>query len=277
MELLRLRGFPWAAVLLAAALLAVYLLLSGETPYIPSDQLYTLSTSLGNPLTLLSYVFVHVGIYHLAGKLRPLALCALVLESVLPSRHVVLLFLFSGAAAGIAFALTNPFITLIGASAGISGMMGAAMILRPKQSLVLLLALPLVVPLAVMPGIAAASSYYDSILSNERQSLQTSLVQAVNESRFNNSAALQQKISALNQSLAKTEKKIAQTKSGAAREEAVPTDLLVHFYGVVAGVLYVFLFRRRDMMDSKEEFIGLGDLLRSLPSRLAGRKKRRGR
>ncbi len=158
MALFKLGKFPWGTTALTLGLLLAYFALSGDTPYIPSSLLYSLSSSLRNPLSLFSYLFVHVGIIHLVGNIIPFILFALVLESTVKSRHVVFVFLFTGALAGLAFALTNPFITLIGASAGISGLMAAAMVLRPKQSIVLLIALPLLVLLVIVPGVNAAGT-----------------------------------------------------------------------------------------------------------------------
>ncbi len=275
MPLLQFRKFPWATAGLALALLLAYFGLSGETPYIPSSLLYSLSSSLRNPVSLVTYLFVHIGIVHLVGNLVPFLLFALLLESAARSRHVVFLFLFSGALSALAFSFTNPFITLIGASAGISGLMAAAMVLRPKQSLVLLIALPLLVPLVIVPGVNAASVYYDNWLNAEKQSQQQTLQQKINESQFNKSPELQQQIAVLNQTITQTETKIKASAEGKAREEAVPSDFFVHVYGVLAGLAYVYFFLRREAIAAKKEFVELGDLLTSIPQRIRQKQKRR--
>ncbi|MBU1197597.1 rhomboid family intramembrane serine protease [Candidatus Micrarchaeota archaeon] len=277
MPFVEFKRFPWGTLILALSLIIVYVLLSQETTYIPSSSLYEYALTNLNPYSYVTHLFVHVGILHFIGNLIPLILFALVFEMAVAWPHVVSVFLFSGILASFIFALTNPFIALIGASAGISGLLGAALALKPKQALVVLLAIPFLLSFIVIPGATYVDDWYAGRLQSDQQRLRNQYATALNASQYNRSAELQMHVQQLNSSLHQTDKKLETTQEGKSREESVPTDLFVHIYGVLAGLLYVYLFRRKQMMASRKEYLELGDYLISLIRGIAGRKRKRGR
>lgn len=266
--------YPLGTLVLGVSLVVAYLLLTRGTAYIPDSLLYRYSLSLSVPYTLLTHLFVHVGLFHLVGNLVPLVLFALVLETAVVWYDVVFLFLFSGMLASLLFAFANPFITLVGASAGISGVLSAALVVKPKQTMVLLVALPLLLNFGLVPALTAANDQYQAGLEAQHQAVQTSLQAALNASAHNKSPELAAQVVALNASAQEAAQKVQTTQSGKAREASTPTDLLVHVYGVLAGLLYLYLFRRPALVYGRHDYEEIGDRLFNAWERLRGRRPR---
>lgn len=90
---------------------------SNEYGFIPSGF---------SPFTLFSYQFLHGGLGHLIGNMIILVLVGLTVEQLLGSFNYLLFYLLSGALGAVVFGLVHlgSPVSLIGASASISGLMG---------------------------------------------------------------------------------------------------------------------------------------------------------
>ena len=88
-------------------------------------------------LTLLSALFIHAGPVHLAGNLLFLLIFGLPAERVMGPWRYLLLFLAGGALANLAAALLmgDPARAIIGASGGVSAVIGAYLALFPTARL----------------------------------------------------------------------------------------------------------------------------------------------
>lgn len=88
-------------------------------------------------LTLLSALFIHAGPLHLAGNLLFLLIFGLPAERVMGPWRYLLLFLAGGALANLAAALLmgDPARAIIGASGGVSAVIGAYLALFPTARL----------------------------------------------------------------------------------------------------------------------------------------------
>ncbi len=259
---------PYGTLVLVAAVAVAYWLLSQETLYISSADLYRFALFYQNPLTFVTHLFVHVGFYHLMGNLVPLFLFALVLESAVVWYDVIFIFLFSGIVASALFILTTPLVALAGASAGISGILGASLVLKPKQALVLLLAMPLLLSYVVFPVLTYSNQLFSESLQEKKTQVQQEYRTAVNQAQYNKSPQLQQQVQQLNQTLQSAEKNVEVQEKGKEREQGIPTDLAVHVYGVIGGLLYLWLFRPQLLKSSRKEYEALGKSIVGLVEKL---------
>ncbi|MFH1750448.1 MAG: rhomboid family intramembrane serine protease [Candidatus Micrarchaeota archaeon] len=266
-----IRGFPIGTALLAIAILATYWSLSASTPYITDSSLGDLALKGGNPFSAITHLFVHVGVFHLIGNLIPLILFGIVLESVVLSADVVLIFLMAGVGASVLFSLVNPLTPLIGASGGISGMLTAVMLIRPKAALALLIGTPLLISFVVFPAVDLGGKFYEDKLDEKKYELSKELAVAVTENRT------PQAVAQINSSLERTQTQISITQEGKKREAQTPSDFLVHIYGAVIGGFYVYFFKRKELKAAEEEFVGIGawifEKADALSARLRGKKR----
>jgi membrane associated rhomboid family serine protease len=96
----------------------------------------------------LTSMFVHASMAHLIGNLIVLLVAGWAVERRMGSARFIALYLLCGytAAYGFAFSAPNDTTPLIGASGAIAGVVAAHLWLRPRDPVVALLAIPLLVP-----------------------------------------------------------------------------------------------------------------------------------
>ncbi|MBI5599918.1 MAG: rhomboid family intramembrane serine protease [Deltaproteobacteria bacterium] len=92
------------------------------------------------PLTLLTAMFVHAGLFHLLGNMLYLWIFGDNIEDTLGHFRFILFYLFTGAAASMTHIIANPGATvpLIGASGAIAGVLGAYFMLFPRAKVLTL-------------------------------------------------------------------------------------------------------------------------------------------
>jgi len=260
-----LSKWPSGTVFLSGTAVILYLLLSQGTFYIPDTQLSGLAFFIGNPFALFSHLFVHVGVFHLVGNLIPLIAFALLLELATSSFDVVGIFIFSGSLSAILFAVLNPGTAIVGASAAIAGMMGALTALKPKQSVILLLAVPLFVSFVAIPYAATLQHKEEVKLVQAAQVLQQNVTVLVQQNKTQEAAQV-------NQSLQQVAQQVQITQKGRERERITPTDFFVHAYGAAFGIAYLFLFRRKKLYAAVGEYSHFFDFPRLGPLPWARKK-----
>jgi len=247
---------PWATLALSAAILFVYFFLSGGLLFISDQQLYPQAFSLdGTPQSLLSHIFVHVGIKHLVGNVVPLLLFGALVESTV-SFHLLAVFLLSGVFASLLFAFLTAGTTLVGASAAISGVMGAALAAKPRHALLFLILTPIILFFFIFPGLQAYTDFRAGQLAQQQTTLSQQVVSLVKQQRVEEAAQA-------NASLQEVVAQAAVEEAGKKREEEVSTDTSVHLFGALFGVAYLFLVRRRAFEEGISEFRSLGEDLYS--------------
>lgn len=113
-----------------------------------------LSTSAGipEPLTLLTYMFLHGGWVHLFGNMLFLWVFGDNVEDAMGSVRFLIFYLLAGVAAGIAFAVSAPYSTtpLVGASGAIAGIVAAYLLLYPRVKMWVLILMRLPLKLSAM-------------------------------------------------------------------------------------------------------------------------------
>jgi len=243
-----------------------YLALSSGTPYMTNEGMKSLSFSAERPESAITHLFAHVGLQHLIGNLIPLLLFGILLETALGVLDVLLVFFLSGIISAFAFSFFNPATVLIGASAGISGLMSASLFLKPKKALVFLILLPIAIYLVVFPALDYASTAYSSQLVSEKATisqnvgvLNESLQVAIARNDTQKAGEIRREIATNVQVLKTVENKEMITNEGTKREKIIPTDVPVHFYGGLVGALYLFLFRRKKLDEGQDEFAEIGE------------------
>jgi membrane associated rhomboid family serine protease len=92
------------------------------------------------PLTLLTAMFLHGGIFHLLGNMLYLWIFGNNIEDYLGSFRFVLFYLLSGLGASLTHIIFNPNsqVPMIGASGAIAGVLGAYLILYPRANVLTL-------------------------------------------------------------------------------------------------------------------------------------------
>lgn len=230
--------FPFATVVLAVFVVSVYFWSSEGSLYPSSNPVNAFAFGLPNLGGVLFHLFFHVGLLHLLGNIVPLLLFAFLLEQVLFREDVFLVFLSSGLLAGFIFSLLNPSILLVGASAGVSGLMAAAAVSSPKKGILLLLATPLVVSLLVLPAATAFSQNTVTVLVNQTQALNERAQVLDSQNKTVEAEEVKTQASELQQ-------KTALIEEGQTRERETPTDFFVHAIGAIVGFCFVAVFRRK--------------------------------
>lgn len=249
---------PLPTIVLFAAVAGAYFYLSGGQLFMSDDVLGTYALQPSQPASFFSYGFVHVGVLHLAGNLVPFLAFAFLAEAVIGAQ-LFLVFLLAGVVGGAAFLLFSPGVALVGASAGISGLLGVAFSARPKASAVALLAMPFAVYLLVFPAANALISSQQNFFF-ERQAFfseQSEEFEAQNK-------AVEATVAA--EKAAEAQAHAERLSSGESREKSTQTDALVHFVGVIVGFFYVFAFHHEKFVqgatDVRESVLCLQQRLR---------------
>lgn len=129
----------------------------GAIPY-EITHLRTISSfpRLSPPLTLITAMFLHGGLFHLVGNMLYLWIFGNNVEDFLGSIRFVIFYLLSGLGANFVHILFNPNsrVPMIGASGAIAGVLGAYLILYPTariMTLIFIWILP--IPAALILGL----------------------------------------------------------------------------------------------------------------------------
>lgn len=119
--------------------------LTDEMALVSADVLY-------RPWTIITSMFAHGGFPHLFYNMFALFLFGLILESIIGSKKLLLIYFSAGIAGSVA---SLPFYTAtLGASGAIFGILGALAILRPRMIVyVSFVPMPIIVAVAVWAAI----------------------------------------------------------------------------------------------------------------------------
>lgn len=231
-----------AALFLFFILLFGFVLLSGFRAFIPVSLLSIFGFSIRQPWALLSYWLTHTGLFHLAVNAVSVFAFAAILERTLSARGVLKIFFFSAFLSAFFFSLLNPDILLIGASAGMSGLLACSLVLKPKQSLIALAAI-LAFLLLLFPLISFALEEQKTSLQSETSILSSDLNKAVAEKNF-------QKAKELSKQLAEKNTQSSEFNLALKLSATTKTDSLIHALGAFFGLAYLAVFRKQSLKDA---------------------------
>jgi membrane associated rhomboid family serine protease len=123
---------PWTLRILAANVV-IYLLTLAE-PRLVEILMFVPAFLLERPWTLLSYMFVHGGTWHILFNMLALFFFGPRVEMELGNRDFLLLYFLSGITGGL-LSFVTPFTAIIGASGAIYGVMLAYAYLWPRAQI----------------------------------------------------------------------------------------------------------------------------------------------
>ncbi len=237
-----------ATLILFSALILSYLFLSNMGFFIPLEKIEALEFYLRQPSGLFTFMFVHIGASHLLLNSVSFLVFGLVLERALKGKHVVGIFFLSGFISAAAFLLVFPQYALVGASGGTAGMIAAAFMVKPKNTVLAFIAMLLLFGLGTVA--------YGKIFEESRKAME----KEVKEIRENQNKAILEgdlnRAQDLNRQIGVVKEKIAETEEGRQREEKTPSDALIHVFGAFVGLGYVLAFRREDYKKTVGAFDG---------------------
>src|SRR5579885_1520378 len=106
-------------------------------------------------LTLLTALFLHGGVFHLAGNMLFLFIFGPAVEMRFGHRHYLYFYLGAGVAAGLAMVFMDPAaqIPVIGASGAIAAVLGAYFILYPRARILTVLPFFFIIELVEVPAL----------------------------------------------------------------------------------------------------------------------------
>jgi membrane associated rhomboid family serine protease len=139
----------------------------GATPLYLMRDVNLLPQFPGHGLTLLTSMFLHGGLLHLAGNMLYLWIFGNNIEDAIGHGKFVLFYLLSGIAAVVAhmaFDVTSP-IPMIGASGAISGVLGAYALLYPHARVVVMFWLFIFIRMVRVPAVIVLGLWFVMQLS----------------------------------------------------------------------------------------------------------------
>ncbi len=117
---------------------------------------------LPQPLTLVTSMFLHGGILHLAGNMLYLWIFGNNIEDVLGPVRFIVFYLIGGMVASLAHVVTGPSspLPMIGASGAIAAVLGAYFLLYPRTNVVVLLWFFFIVRLIRVPAVFVLGAWF---------------------------------------------------------------------------------------------------------------------
>jgi len=227
-----------ATIAIALILVAAYFFFSQGNLFIEKNMLLSMSFSAGNTFNIISYMLAHMSIWHLMVNVVSLVLFASIVELALSSKDVVGIFLFSAILTVVFFSFFIPGIALIGASAGVWGIMASGFVLNVKKA-VAALVIVVVLFLLLFPAAAFVVQQYENSMLQKNAELGTSLTKAVEAG----DRELEIVIAAEKRVTETVLKEFGESKQLAA---GANIDPFLHCYAAIFGIAYLLLFRRKE-------------------------------
>ncbi len=119
------------------------------------DSFRILARFAAEILTIVSSMFVHGGVWHVAGNMLYLFIFGAAVEWRLGSRRYLIFYLVSGTAAALATIFISPHseVPVIGASGAIAGVLGAYFIFYPRARITTILPLFIFIQVIEIPAV----------------------------------------------------------------------------------------------------------------------------
>ncbi len=169
---------PYCTLAIIAANVAVYLYQMLLSP--PAEALFIMDfglvpgwlSGLGQPapppgllprpLTLISAMFLHAGLWHLAGNMLYLWIFGRNVEDALGGGRFLAFYLLGGLAASLAFVASAPaeVVPMIGASGGVAAVLGAYLVLFPRARVLVLFWFIFIVQLVRVPAVLLLAIWF---------------------------------------------------------------------------------------------------------------------
>lgn len=242
---------PYATIFLTVLIASAYFYLSNFALYSTEKDLLDLSYHISkNPILVVVYMFVHTGLYHLFGNITPLIFFSFILERKIGSKNTFSIFILSGISSAILFSIFEPKYALLGASAAVAGIMGAATTRSPKLSFPTLILTPILIYYLIFPTISFATI-----------SVQDKLAVAENKLMYDINTAIEKgehdRVIELNQSLKLVVEEKQKIEEGKQLEIETPTSISIHLFGAIFGVIYLYILNKEEFANGLKEYANL--------------------
>ena len=114
------------------------------------------------PATMISYMFLHGGWMHLLGNLLYMWVFGPKLERTLGPGRFTVLFIVSTVVAALAQAWTDPSssVPMVGASGGVSGILGAYLVFHPRTEISLIVPVLIVMRVVYLPAYVVLAAWF---------------------------------------------------------------------------------------------------------------------
>ena len=160
---------PWVNHAFIALCVLFFLFDPGWQTYaFTPARLYSPGDDGLSALQMVSYIFLHADILHLAGNMLALWVFGNNVEDSMGHLRYGLFFLLCGIAGALGEGLFSPVpdIPVIGASGAIAGVMGAYLLLHPRARVLVLIAfrVPVLVPASVFVGVSVAADLISALM-----------------------------------------------------------------------------------------------------------------
>jgi membrane associated rhomboid family serine protease len=129
------------------------------------------------PLTLVSSMFMHGGLFHLGGNMLYLWIFGNNVEDCMGRGRFVVFYLLCGSIAAFSHILTNPdsTIPMVGASGAVSGILGAYLLLYPRARVLTLLFFGFFIRIVEIPAMVVLGFWIVVQLLNGTKALGSSV------------------------------------------------------------------------------------------------------
>lgn len=152
--------FLWQLSLGAAAERIVQMM--GAIPAHLTGHRAVSATALPVPLTIITSMFLHGGLMHLAGNMLYLWIFGNNVEDAMGHFRFAMFYLLCGMGAVVTQTLTSPIsmIPMIGASGAISGVLGAYLLLYPHARVLVLIPLGILTRIVKLPAMVVLGFWF---------------------------------------------------------------------------------------------------------------------
>ncbi len=240
---------PKITLILASLIILVYIILSQSLLYIPTSIILQLGFDSYNPWGLILYTFLHVSPNHIFGNLLLLLFIGTIAEQKLSNKDMLIIYFASSLAAAITFTILTPNTVLVGASAAISGLIAAAIVVDVKKTVLAIVSFSVIVFIIGPPLLAYSQSQLDLLTAQTNdlfQKYNDTTQQLVIAQQQNDTAAIENLSQQLNDTYYELNASTTvqnNIQEGVDREKSSKTSSLAHIVGALVGFIYMWRIR----------------------------------
>lgn len=220
---------------LGILMIAIFFLISDTGFFIQEETADIYSVSLFSPFNVLPHMLVHISAEHLFSNVLALLLFGAILELVVGSNALFVIFVGAAAFSSVIFLVLAPYSALIGASSGISGIIASAFVVRIRGAFIVM-----VVMLVLISSFIFVSSSQimetEKDLSAQKKAANEDIIEAIKSGDVYRQESMQMEIK-------KIEKKQEQISEGKKFVSRTMNSPIPHILGGMIGIFFLFYLK----------------------------------
>lgn len=240
-----------ATIFLTLLICLSFIYLSEGRPFIPSETIIKLSFSFYSLGNFLFYMLIHSSIFHLTVNLVSLIAFALIVENKLGWKDCIALFFFAGILTAVSYGFLHSDTILIGASAGVSGLIVGAFLLDPKKTFIAAILVVVLLSFVFIPSAQTTLTSYSEKIEEKSIKIAEDINKAVERGET-------EKAVALNKQFTEAKKEIKEFKEAEELRLEAEVDPWIHGYGAIFGIIYLFALRRKQLQKEMQSYLPSG-------------------